>query len=127
MRKQAQQVPELDLSAALLRRRRAGAPRRAATLLAALLVVGTAAILFLPRSSGVFSPPQRTGIASTRPDDPPRRSPAVSVVGGTPGGSPAPTRPLRVLLVGHELTLTGAPLALLEIATHLKEQGHHVE
>lgn len=35
-------------------------------------------------------------------------------------GAAAPRRPLRILMLGHDLTLTGAPLALLELGTHLR-------
>lgn len=38
-------------------------------------------------------------------------------------GAAAPRRPLRILMLGHDLTLSGAPLALLELGTHLRVRG----
>ena len=35
-------------------------------------------------------------------------------------------RPLRLLLVGHELSLTGAPQIQLELAIELRQRGHNV-
>jgi hypothetical protein len=40
------------------------------------------------------------------------------------GTGPSAERRLRVLVLGHDLSLTGAPQALLEIARHLRDQGH---
>lgn len=45
--------------------------------------------------------------------------PAAAAASGT-------QRPLRVLMLSHELTLTGAPQVLYEIALHLRDQGHSI-
>ncbi|PRW61316.1 5 -nucleotidase domain-containing 4 isoform X2 [Chlorella sorokiniana] len=50
------------------------------------------------------------------------RPAAASVAGGAPGTR----RRLRILMVSHDLTLTGAPQVLYEIAMHLQNQGHNV-
>lgn len=40
--------------------------------------------------------------------------------------APSAARRLRVLMLGHDLTVTGAPQALLEIARHLRQKGHSI-
>lgn len=124
MRKQAQQATmhELGASPRWRRQRRAG-PTSVAAGFAALLVATAATLLLLSRTLGVFCPTNQsggsggTGASGTLGQQ----------LGEAAGGGIAARRPLRVLLVGHELTLTGAPLALLEIATHLRDRGHRVE
>lgn len=124
------------------RQRRPGYAHVAAGL-AALLVATAATLLLLSRTLGVFCPTSQSsasgsgtlgqqfeeaaggGIVTRR-----RQRPAGPVAGAS--GLPAAAGALRaanssLLLVGHELTYTGAPLALVEIATHLRGRGHRVE
>ncbi len=35
-------------------------------------------------------------------------------------------RRLRIMMLSHDLTLTGAPQVLYEVATHLQTQGHSI-
>ena len=45
---------------------------------------------------------------------------------GTVTAAASGRRPLRLLLVGHELSLTGAPQIQLELAIELRQRGHNV-
>lgn len=52
--------------------------------------------------------------------------PAPLAAGPAAAAASATQRPLRVLMLSHELTLTGAPQVLYEIALHLRGQGHSI-
>ncbi len=52
-----------------------------------------------------------------------------SPVGGkhvVPAAAFSPRRQLRILMLTHDVTLTGAPQVLYEVTMHLRAQGHNV-
>lgn len=96
----------------------AAAPRGHAALLPALVLLAFAATKLLP-PAGLRQPIilqqllQAAGGPST-------------LLAGGPAAAPSTRRPLRVLMLSHDLALTGAPQVLHETALHLRAQGHSI-
>lgn len=108
-------------------RRRAAATYAAASAMALLLliVVSTRSLHGeLPLQHGASGLPDQMPAAAGKALRAANSSTgAGAAVAATPLGAAGQ---LQVLMIGHDLTLTGAPLAMLEIATHLRDRGHSV-